>query len=373
MSYRFLSAALLVLLAVPVLAAELVIGQAAPLSGSIASTGQRMVLGARIWFEHVNAQGGIHGVRLRHVVRDDAYQVEQTVAQTRKLIEEDQALALIGFAGTANIAELLKQRVLSEAGIALVAPYTGGAPLREAGNTSIFHIRASYADEAEHMVKQLSTLGYERIGVLYQDDAFGKSGLDGVKAALARRKLQPLLAVGYPRNTAEVNPAVTAMLKAQPAAIIMVAVNKPAAAFAKAYRAGGGAAQLMNISVVDPAELVRLAGIEAVRGLGISQVVPYPYTPNLPVLKEFQALLKQYGDGAEPSYTAFEEFIGAKVLTEALRRAGPAPTRAKLNAALASLSPYDVGGYRVDFGARKRSGSSFVEVTVIGGDGRLLK
>ncbi|GAB3248478.1 hypothetical protein GCM10027296_11530 [Chitinimonas naiadis] len=230
------------LLSLPVFAGELIIGQVAPLSGSIATTGQRMVLGARLWFEHVNEQGGINGARIRHLVRDDGYQVDRTLVETQKLIAEDQALALIGFAGTANIAELLKRKMLEDAGIALIAPYTGGSPLRTPYNPSIFHIRAGYTDEAEHMVKQLVTLGHDRIGVLYQDDAFGKSGLDGVMIALAKRKLQPLLAAGYPRNTADVQPAVDAMLKVQPGAIIMVAVNKPAAAFAKAYRAGGGGA-----------------------------------------------------------------------------------------------------------------------------------
>lgn len=354
-------------------AGDLLIGQVAPLSGSIASTGQRMVQGAQLWFDHVNELGGIHGAHIRQVIRDDGYQVDKTVEETRELVADDQVLALIGFAGTANIAELLKRRVLEEAGITLIAPYTGGAPLRTPYNPSIFHIRAGYADEAEHLVKQLTTLGYDRIGVLYQDDAFGKSGLDGVLTALAKRKLQPLLAAGYPRNTAEVQPAVDAMLKAQPSAIIMVAVNKPAAAFAKAYRAAGGGAQLTNISVVDPIELIKLAGIESVRGLGISQVMPYPYNPTLPVVKEYLALLKQHGNGAEPSYTTFEEFIGAKVLTEALRRAGPNPSRGKVSSALASLRNYDVGGFQVDFGERNRQGSRFVEVTVIGADGRLLR
>jgi len=357
----------------PISAADLVIGQVAPLTGSIATTGQRMVLGAKIWFDHINEQGGINGVKIRQVVRDDGYVVDKTVEETKKLVTDEHTLALIGFAGTANIGELLNQKILQDAGIALVAPYTGGAPLRTPYNPSIFHIRAGYADEAEHMVKQLTTLGNDRIGVIYQDDAFGKSGLEGVKAALNRRKLQPVMAVSYPRNTDQVQLAVSAMLKIHPTAIIMVAVNKPAAAFAKAYRAEGGAAQLMNISVVDATELVKLAGIDAVRGLGISQVVPYPYTPTLPVVKEFQTLLKQFGEGAEPSYTAFEEFIGAKVLTEALTRAGTNPTRAKVNAALESLSRYDVGGFRVDFSKNNRFGSRFVEVTVIGADGRLMK
>jgi ABC-type branched-subunit amino acid transport system substrate-binding protein len=153
----------------------------------------------------------------------------------------------------------------------------------------------------------------------------------------------------------------------------MVAVNKPAAAFVKRYREGGGGGQLFSISVVDPAELVRLGGIDAVRGLGISQVVPYPYQPLLPVVREFHKLMKQYAPGADINYTNFEEFLGAKVLVEALRRAGPKPTRTGVIKAMESLSPFDLGGISVSFGPDNRIGSRFVEVTVISSSGKLLK
>jgi ABC-type branched-subunit amino acid transport system substrate-binding protein len=343
------------------------------LTGVLASTGRQMVLGAQVEFDAVNAQGGIHGEKIRHVVLDDGYRVDRTEQQTRQLVADPQLLALIGFAGTANVGQLLKDKVLEDAGIALVAPYTGGEPLRTPYNPWIFHVRAGYADEAEHMVKQLAAQGITRIAVVYQDDAFGQAGLDGVKAALERRQLQLAGAAGYERNTAKVQPAVEAMLKLQPQAVIMVAVNKPAAAFIQQYRAHGGGGQLFSISVVDPAELVRLGGLSAVQGLGISQVVPYPYQPQRAVVREFRALMRKYAPQAEVNYTNFEEFLGAKVLVEALRRAGPKPTRAAVIQALESLHPYDLGGFDVSFGPHNRIGSRFVEVTVIGSTGKLLK
>lgn len=364
---------LLLAAALPARAAEIVVGQVAPLSGVLASTGQQMVLGGKIYFDWVNAQGGVNGATIRQEVMDDGYKVPDTVRLTRELLAKPEVVALYGFAGTANITELLTEGVLEQGGAALVAPYTGGESLRTPFTPWIFHVRAGYADEAEHMVRQLTTLHMNRVAVMYQNDGFGKAGLAGVEAALARRHLELVAAAPYERNTDEVDEAVKTILAANVHAVIMVAINKPAAAFVKRYREAGGGAQLFSISVVNPAEIVKLAGQKNARGLGISQVVPYPYTPMLPAVREFQDLLQKYAPGAQVNYTNFEEFLGAKVLVEGLRRAGPAPTRAKVIKALESLQNYDLGGITLSYSPTNRAGSRFVEVTVIGSDGRLMK
>ncbi len=354
-------------------AADLVIGQVAPLSGVLASTGAQMVVGGKIYFDHINDQGGIHGAMIRQVVVDDAYKVDETSRLTREMLARPEVVALFGFAGTANVTKLLDDGILDVGGAALVAPYTGGEALRTPFNPWIFHVRAGYADEAEHMVQQLTTLGMNRIAVMYQDDGFGKAGLLGVSNALAKRNLKLAVAAGYERNTDKVDDAVKKIKASDAQAIIMVSVNKSTAAFMKQYRESGGGAQLYNISVVDPAELVKLAGLKNAHGLGISQVVPYPFMANLPVVREYQALLKKYAPKEQVNYTSFEEFVGAKVLVEALRRAGPNPTRAKVVKALESMGSFDTGGITVGFSPSNRVGSRYVEVTVIGSTGKLLK
>ena len=354
-------------------AADIVIGQVAPLSGVLASTGQQMVLGGKIYFDHVNAQGGINGQKIKVLVADDGYKVDDTVRLTREMLARPEVVALYGFAGTANVGKLLTDGVLDDGGAALVAPYTGGEPLRSPFNNWIFHVRAGYADEAEHMVQQLHTLGMNRVAVMYQDDGFGKAGLVGVEAALAKRGLKLAVAAGYERNTDKIDEAVRKIKEADPQAIIMISINKPTAAFIKRYRESGGGAQLYNISVVDPAELVKLAGLKNAHGLGISQVVPSPYMPNLPVIREYQAMLKKYAPAELVNYTSFEQFLGAKVLVEALRRAGTNPSRAKVLKALEGMGSYDLGGVTVNYSAANRVGSRYVEVTVIGSTGKLLK
>lgn len=357
----------------PALAAEIGVAQVAPLSGVLASTGQQMVLGGKIYFDWVNDNGGIHGARIKHIVVDDAYKVDETVRLTREVLANPEVVALFGYAGTANVSKLLADGVLDAGGAPLVAPYTGGEALRTPFNPHIFHVRAGYMDETEHMVQQVVTLGMTRIAVMYQNDAFGKAGLAGVEAAVAKRKMKLVGSAGYERNTDQVRDAVKQIHAADPQAIIMISVNRSTAAFASQYRAAGGGAQLYNISVVDPAELVKLAGIKAVHGLGISQVVPFPFGANKPVVREYQALMKKYGGDQALSYTSFEEFLGAKVLVEGLRRAGAAPTRARLVKALESIDNFDLGGTRVQYSPTNRIGSRFVEVTVIGGAGKLLR
>ncbi len=352
---------------------DIVVGQVAPLSGVLADTGKDMVLGVKVYLDQVNDQGGVNGRKIRHVVKDDGYKVDETVRMTKELIEKDAALALIGFAGTGNVGELLKQKILENAGIALVAPYTGGEILRTPFNPNIFHIRASYADETEGIVNQLVQLNMKRIGVMYQDDPFGKAGLAGVEAALKKRGLELVVTGAYEKNTDNVADAVKAIAKANPQAVVMISVNKSAAAFSKEIRAVSTVAQLVNISVVNPKEIVRLIGAENARGIGMAQVMPYPLASSIPIVKDYQQALKKYAPGVEFSYTSFEEFVGAKVLVEGLRRAGKNLTRQSVIQGLESMNSFDTGGFTVRFSPTNRIGSRFVEITVIGKDGRLLR
>lgn len=352
---------------------EIVIGQVAPLTGTIAGTGNEYVAGGAAYFAYINDTGGIHGRKIRVAVKDDSYKPDQTLALTRQLLAEDKPLALFGFIGTANVLALTKNKVLEEAGIALLAPYTGAQDLRDPMHPNIFHIRASYTDETAGMVEHLHTIGVRRIAVMYQDDPFGKSGLAGAESAMKRLGLELVAKGGYDRTKPEaVDAAVAAIAPAHPDAVIMVSVNKASAAFIKKLRAQGSQAQLFSISVVNFKELLVNAGENHARGIGISQVMPYPYSARAPVVREFQTLMAKYQPDKVISYASMESFIAAKIMVEAIRRAGPEPTRQKVITQLERMNSYDAGGFRVNFSPGNHIGSRFVEVTVIGRDGRLL-
>jgi len=353
---------------------DLVIGQVAPLTGTIAGTGDEYVAGGAAYFAHVNANGGIYGRKIRVVVKDDSYKPDQTLAMTRQLLAEDKPLALFGFVGTGNVLALNKNRVLEDAGIALLAPYTGAQDLRDPMSPYIFHIRASYADETARMVEHLHIIGLRRFAVMYQDDPFGKSGLAGAETALKKLGLTAVAKGGYDRTKPEdIDAAVAAIAPVNPDAIIMVSVNRASAAFVKKMRAQGSKARLFSISVVNFKELLKNAGEDNARGIGISQVMPYPYSTLVPVAREFQTMMAKYQPGKVVSYASMESFIAAKILVEAIQRSGADPTRQKIVAQLDKMNIYDAGGFNVSFSPDNHVGSKFVEVTVIGRDGKLLR
>lgn len=368
---HILIASLSIALTAPTHAETVVIGQCVPLSGSLASTGKAMALGVKIAIDAANASGGTGGHKLKHVVKDDGYQTAETVRLTQELIKQDKAAALIGYAGTGNIAELLKQNVLADGGIALVAPYTGGEALRTPYNPWIFHIRASYSDEAEAMVKQFVTTGITKIAVFYQNDPFGQAGMAGVERALEKQKLKLVSKGSYEKNTEDVAAAVKQIAQGNPQAVIMVGVVRPTAAFVKAFRAENPGTQLFSISVVNGFELFQLAGADAARGVGITQVMPSPLGGVTRIAREYNEALKRFAPDEQPSYTSFEEYVGARVLIEAIRKASNVSPSGVMKAL--ENTDMDLGGFPVRFSNNNRAGSKYVEVTVISKDGKHLR
>lgn len=360
----------------PALAADVVIGQVVPLTGVIAGTGDEYSAGAAAYFASVNAKGGVNGRKIRVVQKDDAYKPDATLAHTKEILEKDNPVALFGYVGTANILALNKANVLTDNKIALLAPYTGATDLREPVNPYLFHIRASYTDETAKMVEHLHTIGLRKFAVFYQNDGFGKAGLAGAEAALTKLNLKAVATGHYDRTKPEeIEAAATAIGNAAPDAVIMVAVNKASSALIKRLHESGNRARLFSISVVNFKELLKNTGENLARGVGISQVMPFPYNMSSPlaVVREFHAAMKQHQPTKTISYASMEGFIAAKVLVEAVRRTKADPTRDKVLQQLADMRDFDTGGFKVSFGGDNRVGSKYVEVTVIGSDGRLLR
>jgi ABC-type branched-subunit amino acid transport system substrate-binding protein len=264
-------------------------------------------------------------------------------------------------------------KVFGPARVPLVGTISGAGSLREPisqnpGSRYMFNVRASYADETEAIVNQLVSLGLKNIAVFYQNDGFGKSGLDGVTVALKKHNLAPTASATVERNSVEVASAVDAIAKSKPQAVVMVTLYKPTAAFVKAMKAAGQRPMFMTLSPVGTEQLVKELGADA-RGIGISQVMPYPWNDIVPMVRDYQKLI---GNKASSSYYGIEAYVMARITVDALRRAGKDPTREKFMEALESTNT-DLGGFRVAFSASNRQGSRFVEMTVVGPGGKILK
>ncbi|MCW5594908.1 MAG: ABC transporter substrate-binding protein [Rhodocyclaceae bacterium] len=352
----------------------IIIGQVAPYSGPLAPTGSHVGAGAQLYFERINAAGGIHGAKIRLVTKDDGYKVVETVKLTRELLKQSSPIALVGMVGTGNVGALVKERVLADADIPVVGIRSGAMSLVSPVVPQLFHTRASYAAEVEKIVQQLATTGIKRVAVLYQDDPFGLDGLAGAEKSLDRHKLQMATKAAYEKNTTRVEAAVKAIAEAKPQAVIMVSNTAASAEFVKQSRAIGNDAQLLAISVTDGPQLVKRIGKEVAHGLGLVQVVPDPGSRALAITRDLQDDYKKYAPkGIELNHTLLEGYLSGKVLAEGLKRAGPHPTRKKLREALEAMRDYDAGGLSIRFSPSNHSGSDYLDITILNRDGRILR
>jgi branched-chain amino acid transport system substrate-binding protein len=348
------------------------LGMSAPLSGPNGAYGQDMQQTIKAYFEQVNKAGGVNGRKLELITLDDGYETDRTVANTKTLIKDKNVFALLAYYGSSPTTEAMNT-VFGPAKVPLVGTISGAATLREPSSTNpntryMFNVRASYADEAELIVSQMASLGLTNIAVFYQNDGFGKSGLDGITAALKKQKLAPSAVGSVERNSLDVAKAVDAIAKVTPQAVIMVTLYKPTAAFVKAMKNANQHPMLMALSPVSAELLVQELGPDA-RGIGVSQVATYPWNNVVPVVRDYQKLSEK----GIYSYYGMEAYLMAKTMIEGLKRAGKDLSREKLVTSLESMSNTDLGGYRINYGPGNRLGSHFVELTVIGPSGKVLK
>jgi branched-chain amino acid transport system substrate-binding protein len=322
------------------------------------------------YFDHVNAEGGIHQRKLKLVALDDAYETDKAVANTKKLVNDEKVFALVGYYGSSPTTAAMS--VFSAAKVPLVGTVSGAGTLRNPVNHYMFNVRASYQDETAAIVRHLASIGLKKIAVFYQNDGFGLSGLEGVTTAMKKYNLTPIVAAAVERNSLDVAPAVKKMAETRPEAIIMVTLYKPTAEFVRQMSKAGLRPMYSALSPVGADLLVAELGNEA-RGIGISQVFPYPWDDITPINKEYKRVTQALGKSASTSYYTLEGFADAKVLVEGLKRAGRQLTTEKLVSALEDMRVQDFGGYEVKYAPNDHNGGHFVEMTVIGAKGRVLR
>jgi ABC-type branched-subunit amino acid transport system substrate-binding protein len=353
---------------------SITLGMSSPFTGPNGLYGMQMREAMLAHFDQVNKSGGVNGRKIELITIDDGYETDRTLANTKTLIQDKQVFALMGYYGSTPTTEAMN-KVFGPAKVPLVGTISGAGTLREPQSNNpnsryMFNIRASYADEAEAIVNQILALGLKNIAVFYQNDGFGKSGLEGVTNALKRANLTPVAVGTVERNSLDVAKATEAISKTNPQAVVMVTLYKPTAAFVKAMKQLGQFPMFLTLSPVGAEVLAQELGNDA-RGIGISQVVPYPWNDTIGVVKDYQRLLDKQKD--KFSYYGLEGYITARLMTEALKKTGKDVTREKLVTTLEGMQNYDLGGFKVNFGANNRQGSRYVELTVVGAGGKVIK
>jgi branched-chain amino acid transport system substrate-binding protein len=343
-------------------------GQAAPLDGPAAALGTGMRAGITAAFEEANKNGGVNGRKLKLLSRDDGYEPDRSIVETKKLIEEDKVFALVGPVGTPTSAAT--QPIATGAKVPFIGAFTGAGFLRNAKLDNVINVRASYGAETEAWVKHLTEdLKINKIAIFYQDDAFGRAGLDGVKAATSKRNIELVAEATYERNTIAVKSALLTLKRAEPEAVVMVGAYKPCAEFIKLARKTDFNPVFVNISFVGASALARELGGEG-EGVIVSQVVPFPWDASLKVVADYQAAIKATDPQAEPEFVSLEGYLVGRLVIAALDKVGANPTREGLLATIKQTGQFDIGGLTMTFGPDKNSGLDQVFLTVVQPDGK---
>jgi branched-chain amino acid transport system substrate-binding protein len=349
---------------------KIVLGQSAAFSGPASALGEQFRKGAQLLFDQVNARGGIAGRSIELQSLDDGYEPDRCSANTRKLIDSGVS-ALFGYIGTPTSIAALP--MATQARVPFFAPFTGAEALRTPFNRYAFHVRASYFNETAEIVKQLTAVGLRKIAVFHQNDSYGKAGLDGVTRALQPLGLAPAALGTVERNTVAVDAAVEAIMAGKPDAIVQISAYKSCAAFIRAARLAGFSGGFYNVSFVGTQALAHELGPDG-RGVVVSQVMPFPFAATTAVSGDFLAAGKAaLGDKFEPGYSSMEGYVAARTLVEGLRRSGGKPGPDSLIAGLESLHEFNLGGFTVDFGPQKHTGSRFVDMTILTADGKVRR
>jgi branched-chain amino acid transport system substrate-binding protein len=347
--------------------AQITIGQTAGHSGQVAASVGEATRGARMYFDIVNAAGGVNGQKINLVSLDDKFDPKIAVTNAKQLIDQG-VISLFLNRGTPHTQAIMP--LLTEHKVPLVGPSTGAMVLHKPVHPWMFNVRATYQREAERAIEHLSLIGMERIAIVQVDDTFGDDAVQGAMAGLSKTNKKPVAHEKYDRAKPDFAPIVPKLLEKQPQAVLFIGSGTAVVQGMKAVRAAGSSAQLVTLSNNASAGFIKDLG-DIGYGVIVSQVFPYERSIAKPIIKE--ALEAAQKAGVELTPTVVEGYVSAKVLVEGLKRAGKQPTRQSLRDAMENMGRFDVGGIEVGYNAKDHSGLDYVDLAIIDQAGKFRR
>ncbi len=348
--------------------AQILIGQTAGFSGPVAAGVKETSQGARLYIDKINSAGGVASQRIELVALDDKFDPKLAGENARALIEDQKVLALFLTRGTPHTEAIIP--VLNQRGVALIGPSTGAMVLHAPVQKHVFNVRSTYQREAEKAVLHLSTIGMQRIAVVHADDSFGRDALEGANKGFTLAESAPLAIIKADRSKPDYGPIIKRIVTERAHAVLWLGSGSAVADGVHKLREAGSAAQVITLSNNASSGFVRSLGPYS-RGVIVTQVFPSERSGAIAMVAEAAGLAKERNLVLSPAM--LEGFAAAKVLVEGLRRASPRPTREKLQAALESLTHFDLGGLELGYSRTSHTGLNFVDLSIIGADGRFRR
>ena len=366
---RALALGLLAAFATPAALAQIFVGQTSGFTGPVASGVKENFEGAKLWIDHVNAQGGVNGQKIELISLDDKFDPKVAAANAKKLITEHNVIALFMNRGTPHTEAI--RPLLDEYKVPLVAPSTGAMILHKPVHPWIFNVRATYQREAEKAVTHLATIGVTRIALVHVDDSFGADTAMGAMKGYDKAKLKPVFLEKFDRTKPDFTTIVQKVKDSEAQAIFLIGSAGAVSDGTKLIRAAGSKAQIVTVSNNASGGFIKQMGAHA-RGTIVTQIFPYERSLSAPIVKEAHDLAVKKGM-TDVTPAMLEGYAGAKVLVEGLKRAGANPTRAKLQQALDGFRKVDIGGLEVSYSPADHSGLDYSDLSIIGPDGKFRR
>jgi ABC-type branched-subunit amino acid transport system substrate-binding protein len=347
--------------------AQILIGQTAGFTGAVAATVKETTDGAKLYLDGVNAKGGVNGQRIELISLDDKFDPKLAAENAQKLIEEKRVVAMFLTRGTPHTEALIP--LLDKHHIPLVGPSTGAMTMHQPVRKHVFNVRATYQREAEKAIAHLASIGIRRIAVVHVDDTFGADGMAGAQRGLNNAKLKAALIEKFDRSKPDFSKITPLVVNSESQAVMIIGSGTAVVDGIKAFKAAGSGAQFVTLSNNASGGFIKLLGDQA-RGVIVTQVLPQSIS---------FAIVKEAGDLArannvpDVSPAMLEGFGSAKVLVEALRRAGPNPSSERIQTALEGLRKFDIGGLEVSYSSTDHTGLDFADLSIISADGKFRR
>lgn len=348
------------------------IGMSTALSGPAQALGQEIKLGIELYFSRVNAAGGVAGRKLELVALDDQYDPELAGPNMRKLVQDNQILAVIGNVGTPTA--IVTVPIANQGQVLLFGAFSGSNILRKTPpDRYVINLRASYEQETASMIQGLLANGIkaDEIAFFLQNDSYGDAGYQGAIKALKKlgySDAENLAVARYTRNTLNIEEGLAHLLAEakSPKAIIMVGAYAPIAKFIGLAKKEFPKTLFLNVSFVGSAALAKALGPDS-QNVIITQVVP-PFNGNLPAAHEYQEDLRKYGNGGLPDYGSWEGYLDAKLFVLGLHEAASDNklTREGIIDTFEAMRNADIGiGSKISFDKEHHQGSDTIWPTII--------
>jgi len=334
-------------LAVPIASAEtpgvtdssILVGSCSALDGPAHFLGRQTVLGASAYLHMINDEGGVFGRRIQLQAFDDSYDPDRAAACFKRMTKEG-VFALGFFVGTPTAKVYVP--LAQEEKIPVVGLFTGAQLLYEPLKHEIINVRASYYDETREQIDKLWEANVRKIGVIYQNDPFGKAVLDGVKLALQKHNATPAGLGTFDRNSVDIASGLKEVMAAHPQAVVIAGPYAPAAAIVRQAHSDNWRPQFLTVSFVGTEEFIKEAGSDA-EGTIITQVMPPYDRTDYTTVALYRKCLTKYSPGEAPTFVSLEGFVDAMVLVEGLKRTGKELTREKFISAIESIHEMNAG------------------------------